>query len=264
MNKQGFVINKETGLYILLAAVFLTSAMVAELIGVKMFSLEKAFGIPPVDLPFIGEARLSLNMSVGILIWPVVFIISDIINEYFGKPGVRRISFLAAGMIGYGFVIILSGTHLPPADFWLDINQTDAEGRPFNIDYAYNTIFRQGLGIIIGSITAFLVGQLVDMHTFHFLRKLTRHRMLWLRATGSTIVSQLVDSFLILFIAFYLLGNWNMIQVLSIGLIQYLYKVTMAILLTPLIYWMHHLIDRYLGREKSDELITLAGEGKVS
>jgi uncharacterized integral membrane protein (TIGR00697 family) len=264
MNKQGFVITKETGLYILLASVFLTNAIVAEMIGVKIFSLEKVLGIKPIDLSFAGNQGLSLNMSVGILIWPVVFLISDVINEYFGKPGVRRISYLAAGMIGYGFVVILAGTHLPPADFWLEINHSDPDGLPFNIDYAYSTIFRQGLGIIIGSITAFLVGQLVDMHTFHFLRRLTRHKMLWLRATGSTIVSQLIDSFLILFIAFYLLGNWSMVQVLSVGLIQYLYKITMAIVLTPLIYWIHHLIDAYLGREKSEEMILAAGEKELT
>ena len=114
--------------------------------------------------------------------------------------------------------------------------------------------------MIVGSITAFLVGQIIDAYTFHYLRKLTNHRMLWLRATGSTIVSQLVDSFLILFITFYLLGNWTMIQVVSVGVIQYIYKITLAIVLTPVIYWMHFMIDRYLGRQKSADMILTAKE----
>ncbi len=110
------------------------------------------------------------------------------------------------------------------------------------------------MGIIIDSIIAFLIGQLVDAYVFRYLRSLTQHKALWLRATGSTVVSPLVDSFLILFIAFYLLGNWSLVQVVSVGLIQYIYKVLLAILFTPIIYWMHMLIDRYLGKEKSEEM----------
>ena len=260
MTSEKTLQSKASRLYLFLAAVFLTNAIIAEVIGVKMFSVEKILGIDPLNLPFLFGSTLSLNMSVGILIWPAVFILSDIINEYFGKSGLRRISFLAAGMIGYGFLIILGATQLPAADFWLELNSTDAAGGPFNIEYAYDTIFRQGMGIIIGSITAFLVGQLVDMHTFHFLRKLTNHKMLWLRATGSTIVSQFIDSFLILFIAFYWLGNWSLLQVVSVGLIQYIYKVGFAVVLTPVIYGVHYLIDRYLGKEESLHLMDQALE----
>ncbi len=256
--------RKEQNLYMLLSAVFITNAIVAEVIGVKMFSVEKIMGIAPLNLPFILDSTISLNMSVGILIWPVVFILSDIINEYFGKPGLRRISYLASGLIGYAFLIILGATQLPPADFWLQLNASDAAGKAFDIEFAFDTIFRQGLGIIVGSITAFLVGQLVDMHTFHFLRKLTNHKMLWLRATGSTVVSQFVDSFLILFIAFYWLGNWSFVQVISVGLIQYIYKVGLAIALTPVIYLVHYLIDSYLGRTASMQLMEQAMDDATS
>lgn len=252
--------DKELSLYIILAGFFLTNALLAELIGVKIFSLETLLGLPSANIPFIGGKTLSLNMSVGILIWPFVFIISDIVNEYFGKPGVKRLSYLAAILIGYGFIIILGGTNLPPSDFWLHNNALDAQGNAFNVNYAYSTIFRQGLGIIVGSITAFLVGQLVDIYTFHYLRKITGHKKLWLRATGSTVVSQLIDSFIILLIAFYWLGNWSFIDVISVGLVQYIYKILLAILLTPLIYWIHYLIDRYLGRDHSNEMIDKAEE----
>ena len=250
--------DKELSLYIILAGFFLTNAIIAEVVGVKIFSIEKILHIPPLNLPFIFGEKLNLNLSVGIIIWPIVFIVSDIVNEYFGKPGVKRLSYLAAIFISYAYLVIFLGTKLPPSDFWLKVNGFDAHNMPFNIDYAYSTIFRQGLGIIVGSITAFLIGQMVDIYTFHALRKATGHKKLWLRATGSTVVSQLIDSFLVLFIAFYWLGNWSLGQVLAVGVFQYLYKVFVAVALTPVIYWVHYAIDKYLGREHSEEMIETA------
>jgi queuosine precursor transporter len=250
--------NKKQNLFIILATLFLTNALIAEVIGAKIFSFEKILGLNPMDLPFFGGANLSLNVSVGVIIWPIVFILSDIINEYFGTSGVKRISYIGAGMIGYAFILVYLAMRTPPSDFWLQNNAVDPDGNPFNINYAYNAIFRQGMGIIVGSIVAFLFGQLVDAYVFKYIRSRTVHKHLWLRATGSTVVSQLVDSFLILFIAFYLLGNWSFIQVLSVGLIQYIYKIAVAILFTPVIYLMHNLIDRYLGKEKSVEMQDIA------
>ena len=181
--------DKELVLYIVLASFFLINALLAEVIGAKIFSLEKVLGIKALNLPFFGGEKFSLNMSVGILIWPFVFITSDIVNEYFGKSGVRRLSILGAILIGYGFFIIFWGTKLPPSDYWLQINGLDNQSRPFNIDYAYSTIFRQGLGIIVGSITAFFVSQLVDLYVFHFIRGITGHKKLWLRANCSPSIS---------------------------------------------------------------------------
>jgi len=248
--------NKKQNLFIILATLFLTNALIAEVIGAKIFSFEKLLGLNPLALPFLGGS--GLNVSVGVIIWPIVFILSDIINEYFGTSGVKRISYIGAGMIAYAFVLVYLAMKTPPADFWLQNNAVDPEGNPLNINYAYNAIFRQGMGIIVGSIIAFLVGQLVDAYVFRYLKRLTQHKLLWLRATGSTVVSQLVDSFLILFIAFYLLGNWTLVQVASVGLIQYLYKITLAIVFTPVIYWMHFIIDKYLGKEKANEMIDVA------
>jgi queuosine precursor transporter len=250
--------SKNIYLFVSLASILVANALIAEFVGVKIFSVEKIFHLNPLNLPFIGGLKLSLNMSVGVLMWPVVFILSDIINEYYGRRGVRRISFITAGLIAYAFIIIYLATKAPPADFWLKNNAIDLNGNPFNINYAFGSIFRQGLGMIIGSISAFLVGQLVDAYTFHYLRNITRHRKLWLRATGSTIISQLFDSFLVLFIAFYLLGNWSFIEVISVGIIQYIYKISLAIILTPLIYGMHYLIDRYLGMQKASIMIEKA------
>ena len=240
--------QKKQKIYIILGGIFITNAVLAELIGVKIFSLEQTLGVEPVNLGIFGYT-LDFNLTAGVLIWPVVFITTDIINEYFGKPGVKRISFLTVGLIAYSFLVITIVTQVSPAQFWLDVNATDAEGNPFNIDYAFNTVYRQGLGIIIGSITAFLLGQLLDVFVFHKLKILTGARMLWLRATGSTLISQLVDSFIVLIIAFYLFGNWSILQVFSVAIINYIYKFIVAVLLTPLIYLGHYLIDNYLGKE---------------
>lgn len=237
---------KQQQLYLMLAVLFLTNALVAEFAGVKIFSLEKLLGYKPANLPFFGGQTLNFNLSVGVVIWPLVFVVSDIINEYFGRAGVRKISFITAGMVGWSFLVVLAGTEIPPADFWLQINSTDPAGNPFNIDFAYSSIFRAGLGIIIGSLTAFLISQMVDAYTFHYMKRITGHKKLWLRATGSTVISQVIDSFVILYIAFYLLGNWSLMQVVQVGLVQYTYKVGLAILLTPLIYVAHWIIDRYL------------------
>lgn len=253
------LLNKKTLLYLLLACFFITNALIAEFGGVKMFSAEKLLGIAPLHFNIFGVIT-DLNMSVGVLIWPLVFVFSDIINEYFGKVGVRRISFITAGMIAYSFIIILMWTGMPPADFWLKLNGIDSQGRPFDINFAYNTIFRAGLGIIVGSLTAFLVSQLIDAYVFHYFKTLTGHKFLWLRSTGSTVVSQIIDSFVILFIAFYFLGNWSLEQVFRVGMVQYLYKVFLAIALTPLIYLAHIVIDKYLGKESSDIIIEEADQ----
>ncbi|HJW29806.1 MAG TPA: queuosine precursor transporter, partial [Saprospiraceae bacterium] len=106
--------------------------------------------------------------------------------------------------------------------------------------------------IIIGSLSAFLLGQLIDVFVFQQLRKVTGPKLLWLRATGSTLVSQLIDSFVVLFIAFY--GTFSTPQIIAIGITNYLYKFVVAIVLTPAIYGGHFVIDRYLGRENAEKI----------
>jgi hypothetical protein len=256
--------DKELNLFIILAGFFLINALLAEVIGAKIFSLEHILGIKPLNISFIGGEKFNLNMSVGILIWPFVFILSDIVNEFFGKQGVKRLSVLGAILIGYSFFIIFWSTKLSPADYWLKVNGYDGTKSSFNINFAYSTIFRQGMGIIVGSITAFLVGQLVDLYVFHAIRKVTGHKMLWLRANASNVVSQLIDSFLILLIAFYWLGNWSFSRVIAMGLVQYTYKIVIAGLLTPVVYWVHFAIDKYLGREHSNEMIDRAEERETT
>jgi len=254
--------SKKTNLFIILAGIFLTNAILAEIIGVKIFSGEDTLGLAPANWTFFGDYILDFNLTAGAVIWPVVFITTDIINEYFGKKGVRKISFITAGLIAYVFIVISLVTKLPPATFWLDVNEVDNNGNPFNIDYAFNTIFRQGLGIIIGSLIAFLIGQLLDVYIFQKLRSITGSKMIWLRATGSTLVSQFIDSFVVLGIAFYVFGNWSIEQIIAVGIINYIYKFTVAIALTPLLYAGHGLIDRYLGKSIAERITAEASGDK--
>lgn len=257
--------NKKQTLFIALAAIFLTNAILAEMIGVKIFSAESTLGLPPANIPLFGGLTLDFNLTAGVVIWPVVFLTTDIINEYYGKKGVKRLSYIAAACIAYAFVVIYIITLLPPAPFWTAINATDPDGNAFNINFAFTKIFSQGLGIIVGSLVAFLVGQFMDVFVFQKLKKLTGNKMIWLRATGSTLVSQLIDSFVVLGLAFYVLApaesRWSIEQVTSVGIINYIYKFSIAILLTPLIYLAHGLIDRYLGRELAEEMMKEASEG---
>ncbi len=247
--------DKKQTLFLILTGIFITSAVLAELIGVKIFSLEAIMGMAPAQIKLMGDLVLDFNLTAGVLIWPVVFVTTDIVNEYFGRKGVQKITFLAVALIAYAFVVILFVTKLTPAQFWLELNSQGSDGESFNINYAFTIIYTQGMGIIIGSLIAFGLGQLLDVFLFHKFRLLTGSRMLWLRATGSTLGSQLLDSFVVLLIAFYVFGNWSFNQVIAVGIINYIYKFIVAVALTPLLYLAHFVIDRYLGKNEAEIMI---------
>ncbi len=248
--------QKRNRLFIVLASIFITNALLAEIIGVKIFSAESTIGLKPAALDIMGFV-MNFDLTAGVLIWPVVFITTDLINEYFGKPGVKRISYLTALMIAYTFVVIFMAIRLPPATWWALL--VDENGNTVDMNLAFNKILGQGQRIIVGSLAAFLIGQLVDVFVFQRLRRVTGSRWLWLRATGSTLVSQLVDSFVVLFIAFY--GVFETDRIIAIGITNYIYKFCIAILLTPLIYLGHHLIDGYLGKENAVRISEEAATG---
>ncbi len=243
--------DKSTRLFYILGSFFIANALLAEFIGVKIFSLEKVFGLSPAEIKLFGF-ELSFNLTAGVLLWPVVFIMTDIINEYFGRRGVKFISFTAAGLILYAFLMVYFSMGLTPADFWI---QRESNGVVVNMDHAFNAVFGQGLWIIVGSITAFLIGQLVDVTVFHFFKSKTGNSKIWLRATGSTLVSQFIDSFVVLFIAFYIGAGWELKLVLAIGVVNYMYKFFIAVVLTPVLYVIHYIIDIYLGKERAEELM---------
>ena len=210
--------SRKQKLFIFLFGIFLTNAIIAEIIGVKIVSIEKSLGFNPLHLETSWGTLWDLNQTAGALNWPIVFIVSDIINDYFGKKGVRFISFTTAGFIAYSFIIIYLATLLVPADFWLDTNKGNSN---FNINEAFSRIFRQGLGIISGSLFAFLVSQIADALIFERIKARTGQKMIWLRATGSTLGSQLIDSFLVIGVAFYLFGNWTICQWMDVSLDNY-------------------------------------------
>lgn len=249
--------QKKNLLFVVLAGIFITNALMAEMIGVKIFSAEGTVGLPPANLSILGFS-MDFNLTTGVVIWPVVFITTDLINEYFGKPGVRLVSYLTVALIAYAFVVLFFAIRLPPAQWWLEANSTDPHGRAFDINFAFEKIFGQGQRIIFASIIAFLVGQLADVFVFQRLKRITGSKYLWLRATGSTLVSQLIDSFLVLYIAFS--GIFSVQQINAIAITNYIYKFSIAILLTPLIYLGHMLIDSYLGKNYAEKLTAEATE----
>jgi len=241
--------DRPTKLFLGFTAFFCCNALIAESIGTKLFSLEKLFGLHPVNFTMFGQSGLSFTLTCGVLLWPLEFVMTDIVNEYYGPKAVRRISLTAVALISYAFLIYFLAIAIPPADVW--IASSPKQGVP-NIQNAFGAIFGQGMKIIIGSLVAFLVSQVVDVTVFHQIKKRTGDKHLWLRATGSTLVSQLVDSYIVLFIAFSSIFSWQ--QILAFGMMNYIYKFTVAILLTPLIYFVEKRIEKYVGHEESAKM----------
>jgi uncharacterized integral membrane protein (TIGR00697 family) len=171
---------------------------------------------------------------------------------------VRRISFIAVGLISYAFLMFYLAIHVPAADFWVASRKD--QGIP-DMQLAFDGIFGQGMRIIIGSLVAFLVSQIVDVTVFHKIKKRTGEKYVWLRATGSTVVSQLVDSYIVLFIAFSGIFTWQ--QILAIGMMNYTYKFLMAVVLTPVLMFVEKRIAKYLGHEVAMKM-KLAAMGKES
>lgn len=241
-------INKPTRLLIVLIAVFLTCAIVAELVSSKLFVLNLNF----------GWINLGSYVSIiGILPWPIVFLTTDIINEFYGRKILRMVSVLTAAMIALTFMIVFAG--MGPDAF---VGDPEHPIKGVATNEQFNGVFGQSLWIIAGSITAFFIGQLVDSFVFWFFKKRTGEKMIWLRSTGSTVISQLIDTFVVLYIGFIVPGRANMDWFWSTGTTNYCLKLLIAIALTPLIYLFHWIVEKYLGEEKA-HLLEHAAE-KVS
>ena len=209
--------SKKELVFIILAGIFITNAVTAELIGGKLIQIG----------PFV--------MSIGILPWPIVFLTTDLINDYFGKEGVKKLSFITAALIGYSFIVLFLAITIPAARGISPVN-----------DEQFKAVFGQSMWIIVGSIIAFLISQLIDVYIFSYFKKKTGNNKIWLRATGSTIISQLFDSFIVLGIAFWLPGKINAETFVSSALTGYTFKLGTAVLLTPIIYLGHYWIQKYI------------------
>jgi queuosine precursor transporter len=211
-------------IFVLLAGFFITNAIMGEMIGGKIIQIG----------PFA--------LSIGIIPWPVVFLSTDLINEYFGRENVKRLTFLTAGLIIYAFILLYLAMQFNAVSF-----------SPVN-NAAFNKVFGQSMWIIVGSLVAFLCSQLIDVVVFWAIRTRTGKKWLWLRATGSTIVSQLIDTFIVAGIAFWLPGKISFSQYLSLSITGYSAKLLIAISLTPFIYLGHIAIDRYLGQTSTENI----------
>jgi queuosine precursor transporter len=243
--------DRATRLFVALAGFFIADALIAEFVGVKIFSLEATLGMADVAWKFLGVSG-TLTFTAGVVYWPLVFILTDVINEYYGLRGVRLVSWLAVAFISWAFVAAYIAISLSPAPFWTDANAS--LGVP-DIQRAFALIFGQGMWTIGGSLVAFLVGQLVDVAVFARIRRLTGESKLWLRATASTAVSQLFDSFIVLYIAF-VLGpqKWPVPQFLAVGTVNYVYKMLAAVAMIPVLYLVHVGVRRYLGVVRAQQL----------
>jgi queuosine precursor transporter len=212
-------------LFITLVSVFMTCLVVGDIIGGKLTSFH-----------LFGKEWV---FSVGQLAFPVTFILTDILNEFYGRRVVRVVTFIAFFMVGITFCLIYAAAALPWAPFTLEPTWAGVSPKEFGI------VFTQATEIQIGSMIAFLLGNLIDISVFWFLKRLTGNRMLWLRSTGSTAVSQLIDTIVISGIIW--LNKVPFATYVTIVLTSYLIKLTAAIVVTPIIYGLHEVIEKRFG-----------------
>lgn len=251
--------DKPTRLFIILGGFFIANAIVAEIIGVKIFSLEDTLGISRADFSLFGEEHLSFSLSVGVIPWPVVFIMTDIINEYYGVKGVRFLTFLTVALIAFAFFVFYFAILMSPdTKYW--VGSSVEQGVP-NMQDAFRAIFGQGMNIIVGSLTAFVIGQLVDSFVFRRVKRATGERAIWARATVSTLVSQFIDSVVVTYVAFTLFRGVPLGQSMAWAFTAYGYKFLIAVLCTPLIYIIHWLAERFLGARTALEMKQAAMQG---
>jgi len=243
--------DKGTRLFLILGGFFVANTLMAEVIGVKLFSLEKTLHLEPANMTLLGESVLGFTLTVGVLIWPVVFIMTDLINEYYGVKGVRFLSILTSIIIIFAFLVFYGAIHLAPDNYW--IGSQKENGVP-DMQAAFAQVLGRGMNIIFASLTAFLVGQLSDATFFKKIKPITGEKGIWMRATVSTLVSQLIDTICVSYIYLYFSLGFSFPRVTAIALTGYVYKFSVAILCTPIIYLIHHLIEEYLGKSKAAEM----------
>ena len=216
-------LDRRTKLYVYLCGVFLTALIVGDTIGSKLFT---------VDIP-LGFTTLPATLSVGSIWFPVTFLLTDTINEFYGSKGARFVTFLGFWMAVCAFLAILVARLIPAASF-SPISQA-----------TFDNVFGNANRIFVASLIAYLVGQLVDITVFQAAKRLTRSKHIWLRSTGSTLISQLIDTVVVTYVAF--LGKLTPAELRHVATTSYVAKVLLAVGLTPVIYVLHALIHKRLG-----------------
>lgn len=217
--------DARTRLFLVLAAVFTTCLVVGDVIGGKL-----------IELPMPGWTAV---ITVGMIPFPVTFLLTDLLNEFYGKKAARFVTYVGFGCALLTYAFIFVGGAIPIAAF------THAEGWEGVTEGAFANVFLGSQRMIIASLTAYMIAQLVDIFAFHALKRMTRGKLLWLRATGSTVISQAVDTVAINFVAW--TGVLGFDQILNVIASSYAVKILIAIGLTPLIYAGHAAIERWFG-----------------
>lgn len=212
-------------LFLFLAGLFVTSLIVGDVIGGKLFQLTLG-----------GQ---TFVITVGMIPFPVVFLLTDLLNEFYGKRAARLVTLVGFAMALFTLLVVFVAVQVPWAPFtrepgWTGMNQP-----------SFDNVFAGSQRILLASVAAYLVAQLLDISVFHLIKKHTQNRLLWLRATGSTVVSQLVDTVVIQFLAFS--GVMPASRIVNVIVTSYLVKLVIAIGLTPLLYAGHSLVERGLG-----------------
>jgi uncharacterized integral membrane protein (TIGR00697 family) len=228
---SGIYNQRRQWLFVFLAGLFITNAVTAELISNKLIEIPVSFSLGSMNFgPF--------TTIVGVLPWPVVFILTDILNEFYGKKAVRRLSWITAILIAYCFVVVGLALKIPAKEI---------PGSNLAGDAEFSKVFGQAQLVIVGSIAAFLLSQLLDAMIFERIKRRTGNKYIWLRSTGSTVFSQLIDSIVVLYVGFVLPGSISFEDFLSIAPTNYFLKLLIALSLTPLIYLGHFGVRKYLG-----------------
>jgi uncharacterized integral membrane protein (TIGR00697 family) len=223
--------SRREWLFVFLAGFFITNAVTAELISNKLIDVPLMFSLFGSELgPFVTV--------VGVLPWPFVFICTDLINEFYGKKAIRRLSWITAALISYCFIMVTVALAIP-ANTAISPNTAN--------DFEFTKVFGQSQWVIVGSVFAFMFSQLLDATLFAWIKQKTGNRHIWLRSTGSTVISQLIDSYIVIYIGFILPGTLPISAFWEIAPTNYVLKLIIAILLTPLIYLGHYVVRRYLG-----------------
>ena len=201
-------------LYIILAGIFIASLVTCNLIANKFVTVDLGFKV------FI--------VSAGILPYPLTFLVTDLISELYGQKKANLVVF--SGFVASMFVLLF---------LWLG-SQFDAIPSSMVNDSTYNTVFQNAWRLIAASMIAYLFAQFIDVRIFHFWKRLTNGKHLWLRNNGSTIASQLVDTTLVICILF--IGVWEPSQIISAIIDGWIFKMLMAFIDTPIIYGIIHLL----------------------
>jgi queuosine precursor transporter len=207
-------LDRKQKLYVWLAALFVSALITGDFIGGRFWLLG------------------GFTLSAGIIPFPLTFVLTDIVNEFYGTVGARRLTYVGVGAAVFVWVIIQIALHLPPSPVSPISNEV------------FQTAFGSSARLFVASLTAFIIGQLLDISIFRALRRMTGHRLLWLRATGSTVLSQAIDSFTVSFV--FLAGHESLGFITQNAANNYVGKLIMAVLLTPVIYAIHAIFRRRL------------------